>query len=255
MLRTCYVECTYHPGVVVLFIVWVAKWEFIILIHVLLSGVVIWAFHIASIEDMVQTSHTLSSSDSRSSFLKVLVGSTAVCSGWSTLALNIADLSRFSKSPRDLVVGQVAAFPILNIMTPIFGIAIFCAAKKAYPQNISKDSWNLTELFAVWPTGWGFVGTMIYTIATLSTNCTANLLSAANDSAYDVLNVEPIDHPTILKRMPITQTRRYARMHARTHNTFPKYVLVKNTLKQCTVLNLLLLYICRSIESRATINF
>eukprot|EP00040_Diaphanoeca_grandis_P022183 m.118730 g.118730 ORF g.118730 m.118730 type:complete len:540 (-) comp28691_c0_seq2:114-1733(-) len=145
-------------------------------------ALVVWSFSSASLHEIYEMSEELKGNPGNNTLEeRMLTGITASCAGWSTLVLNIADLSRFSRSENDFVVGQVIGFPMLNVLMPLLGIVAFSAAKHAYPLDLSAQDWKLTTLFSLWHPAPAFIGTVIYALAVLNTNCTANLLSAAND--------------------------------------------------------------------------
>eukprot|EP00039_Didymoeca_costata_P009024 m.119666 g.119666 ORF g.119666 m.119666 type:complete len:516 (-) comp14326_c0_seq2:1682-3229(-) len=141
---------------------------------------VVWGLSVAT---PVEISHAADSFINKTAahdegrFLRVVTGTTAVCAGWSTLALNIADLSRYSKSTKSLLYGQIIGFPPGNILCPVMGILVAAAAKHIY----GKSMWDLVSLFKHWSAPVAVISSLVFLLSTLSVNITANLISGAND--------------------------------------------------------------------------
>lgn len=105
-------------------------------------------------------------------------GLTAMVGFWATLSLNIPDFTRFAKSQRDQVVGQAIGLPPTMILFSFIGVAVTSATQIIFGQTI----WDPVTLL-------GKVGGPIVlllsmlglSVATLSTNLAANVVSPAND--------------------------------------------------------------------------
>jgi NCS1 family nucleobase:cation symporter-1 len=97
---------------------------------------------------------------------------------WATLSLNIPDFTRYARSQRDQVVGQVLGLPGTMILFSFIGVAVTSATPIIFGEVI----WDPVKLL-------GKVGGPLVTllamlalsIATLSTNLAANVVSPAND--------------------------------------------------------------------------
>lgn len=103
---------------------------------------------------------------------------TAMVGYWATLSLNIPDFSRYAKSQRDQVVGQLIGLPPTMTLYSFIGITVACASIIIYGEAIwdpvlllSKFENPLVVAFALFA----------LTIATLTTNIAANVVSPAND--------------------------------------------------------------------------
>jgi nucleobase:cation symporter-1, NCS1 family len=105
---------------------------------------------------------------------------TSITGGFSTLAVNISDFSRFSKYP-NAQLWQAPIIPALKVITGLFGIICTGAARVAY----GEDLWNPLDLVAKWQTPGGrfggFVCSVIWILAQVCCNISANSVSFAND--------------------------------------------------------------------------
>lgn len=114
-------------------------------------------------------------------FFSVFVPSlTAMVGFWATLSLNIPDFTRFAKGQRAQFVGQALGLPPAMILFSFIGIAVTSATPEIF--HVDEPIWDPVEvttriggLFAI---GLGMLG---LSIATLSTNIAANVVSPAND--------------------------------------------------------------------------
>jgi nucleobase:cation symporter-1, NCS1 family len=105
-------------------------------------------------------------------------GLTAMIGYWATLSLNIPDFTRYAKSQRDQVWGQAIGLPTTMTLFAFIGAAVTSATIVIY----GKALWDPVDLL-------GRVGGLLVVIvsmialsvATLSTNIAANVVSPAND--------------------------------------------------------------------------
>jgi NCS1 family nucleobase:cation symporter-1 len=105
---------------------------------------------------------------------------TAMVGFWATLSLNIPDFTRYAKSQRDQVVGQALGLPPTMTLYAFIGVAVTSATALIFPDG--KVVWDPVELL-------GRIGgpvTVLFSmlalsIATLTTNLAANVVSPAND--------------------------------------------------------------------------
>ncbi|HLL00922.1 MAG TPA: NCS1 family nucleobase:cation symporter-1 [Myxococcaceae bacterium] len=112
-------------------------------------------------------------------FMAVFIpGLTAMVGFWATLSLNIPDFTRYARSQRDQVVGQALGLPGTMVLFSFIGVAVTSATPLIFGEVI----WDPVKLL-------GKVGGALVTllamlslsIATLSTNLAANVVSPAND--------------------------------------------------------------------------
>jgi NCS1 family nucleobase:cation symporter-1 len=113
------------------------------------------------------------------SFMGVFIpGLTAMVGFWATLSLNIPDFTRYARSQKDQVVGQALGLPGTMVLFSFIGVAVTSATPLIFGEVI----WDPVKLL-------GRVGGSLVTllamlslsIATLSTNLAANVVSPAND--------------------------------------------------------------------------
>ena len=105
---------------------------------------------------------------------------TAVVGYWATLSLNIPDFSRFAKSQKAQMWGQTIGLPATMTLYAFIGIAVTQATIIIYGEAI----WDPVLLFQRFDTASIVIlGMLGLTLATLSTNLAANVVSPANDFA------------------------------------------------------------------------
>jgi NCS1 family nucleobase:cation symporter-1 len=107
-------------------------------------------------------------------------GVTAMVGFWATLSLNIPDFTRYAKSQRDHVVGQSIGLPGTMILFAFIGIAVTSATPLIF--GVAQPIWDPVGVLAR-------IGGIVVTplcmlalsVATLTTNLAANVVSPAND--------------------------------------------------------------------------
>lgn len=105
-------------------------------------------------------------------------GLTAMVGFWATLSLNIPDFTRYARSQRDQVLGQAIGLPATMILFSFIGVAVTSATKVIFDELI----WDPVKLLA--RVGGPFILVLAMlglSVATLSTNLAANVVSPAND--------------------------------------------------------------------------
>jgi NCS1 family nucleobase:cation symporter-1 len=103
---------------------------------------------------------------------------TAMVAFWATVALNIPDFSRYARSQRDQVLGQVVALPATMGLYSFIGVAVTSATVLIYGEAIWDPVELLPELKNPTMTAVAALGICL---ATLATNIAANVVSPAND--------------------------------------------------------------------------
>jgi len=103
---------------------------------------------------------------------------------WATLSLNMPDFTRFGKSQRDQVVGQVVALPSTMTIFAAMGVMITSAAVVIYPHMKPEELWDPMKLVGQFQSVI-VVAISMFTVvvATLAVNIAANVVSPANDFA------------------------------------------------------------------------
>lgn len=102
---------------------------------------------------------------------------TAMVGFWATVSLNIPDFTRFVARQRDQILGQLIGLPTTMALYSFIGIAVTCATVVIFGEAI----WDPVVLLGRFesPMLVGFA-LLCLTIATLSTNIAANVVSPAN---------------------------------------------------------------------------
>jgi NCS1 family nucleobase:cation symporter-1 len=111
-------------------------------------------------------------------FLSVFLPSlTAMVGFWATLSLNIPDFTRYAKTQRDQVLGQALGLPLFMTLFAFVGVAVTSATVTIYGEAIPDP----TVLAGKMGGGIGVVISLLaLSVATLSTNIAANVVSPAN---------------------------------------------------------------------------
>ena len=103
---------------------------------------------------------------------------------WATLSLNMPDFTRFGKSQRDQVVGQVVALPSTMTVFAAMGVMITSAAVVIYPHMKPDELWDPMKLVGQFQSVIVIAISMFtVVVATLAVNIAANVVSPANDFA------------------------------------------------------------------------
>lgn len=106
---------------------------------------------------------------------------TANVSFWATLSLNIPDFSRYARSQRDQVWGQIVGLPTTMGLFAFIGVAVTSATITIYGEPI----WDPIHVLARFTNPAVIVFTMLALgLATLATNIAANVVGPANDFAH-----------------------------------------------------------------------
>ncbi len=103
---------------------------------------------------------------------------TAMVGYWATLSLNIPDFTRFAKDQKSQAWGQALGLPTTMTLFCFIGIVVTSATVILYKQAI----WNPVELVSkLGSLPVIIISLVALTVATLSTNIAANVVSPAND--------------------------------------------------------------------------
>jgi nucleobase:cation symporter-1, NCS1 family len=117
-----------------------------------------------------------------------IIALTGNVSYWATLALNIPDFSRYARSQRDQMLGQVLGLPTTMALYSFIGVAVTSAAYVIYKDlaEATKASlWDPIKLLELFKNPVVLVVAMAsLALATLATNIAANVVSPANDFAH-----------------------------------------------------------------------
>lgn len=109
---------------------------------------------------------------------------TAMVGYWATLSLNIPDFTRFARSQKDQVLGQLYGLPTTMALYSFIGIAVTCASLIAFDDILVQEDapWDPVRLLGRFESPPLVITSMIaLLVATLTTNIAANVVSPAND--------------------------------------------------------------------------
>lgn len=105
---------------------------------------------------------------------------TAMVGYWATLSLNIPDFTRFARSQKDQVQGQAMGLPTTMTLFAFIGVAVTSATPLIF--GVEQPIWDpvvlISRIGGLVAVAFGMVA---LSVATLSTNIAANVVSPAND--------------------------------------------------------------------------
>ena len=117
-------------------------------------------------------------------WLVFATGVTGLLGTWCTFAVNIPDLSRFVRSERDQVLGQLIGLPITAIVFTLMSVIVTSATVIVF----GKPIWDpVALLLAIGHPAILIFGGITVVVATLSVNVAANIMPAC----YDLVNLFP----------------------------------------------------------------
>ncbi len=105
-------------------------------------------------------------------------GLTAMVGFWATLSLNIPDFSRYVKSQKDQIIGQVVGLPLTMLLFAALGVVLTAASPALVGESISDP---ITLIGKINSPFWVAISMVLIIIATISTNTAANIVSPTND--------------------------------------------------------------------------
>ena len=107
-----------------------------------------------------------------------LSGLTAMVGFWATLALNIPDFTRYSKSQSDHTIGQILGLPVTMFLFSALGVVMTSASVSIFGETISDP---VTMIGKIDSTFWVIIAMIIIVLATISTNTAANMVASTNN--------------------------------------------------------------------------
>ncbi len=112
---------------------------------------------------------------------------------WATMSLSIADITRYSSTQKEQVLGQFIGLPGTMMLYSFVGIFVSCAAVIIFDDILIGNNapWDPVSLLAKFQNPIVVIVSQIFMIiATLSTNIAANVIAPAN--AFSNLNPKKI---------------------------------------------------------------
>lgn len=140
------------------------------------TGLIVWAWPQASITELVATPANRPADASLVGYF--MAGLTAMVGFWATLSLNIPDFSRFAKSQRSQITGQVIGLPVTMFLFAGLGVLMTAASQQLVGETVS-DPINL--IGKIDNDFWVGGAMILIILATISTNTAANIVSPTND--------------------------------------------------------------------------
>jgi NCS1 family nucleobase:cation symporter-1 len=139
-------------------------------------GLLMWAWPQASVADLLARP---GNRPPDSSFAKVFIaGLTAMVGFWATLSLNIPDFSRFAKSQKSQIWGQIIGLPVTMVLFAGLGVVMTAASAQIVGETVSDP---ITLIGKIDQPFWVVTSMIIIILATISTNTAANIVSPTND--------------------------------------------------------------------------
>jgi NCS1 family nucleobase:cation symporter-1 len=110
---------------------------------------------------------------------------------WATLSTNIPDFTRYAKSQRSQVMGQLLGLPTTMTLFAFIGVAVTSATLKIYGEPIGDPVKLMAKFDSVTVV---LFATIVIFVAQLTTNMAANVVSPSND--FSNLNPKRISFVT-----------------------------------------------------------
>jgi len=144
----------------------------------LVMGVALLVWAIMKVESPGALFAQQSRFETRGEFWKVFFPQlTAMVGFWATLSLNIPDFTRYCRSQRDQALGQLLGLPTTMTLFCFVGVVVTAATVLIYGEAI----WDpVTLVVRLGTTPVVVIALVVLTVATLSTNLAANVVSPAN---------------------------------------------------------------------------
>jgi NCS1 family nucleobase:cation symporter-1 len=161
---------------------WVENWAAPFVL-VMTAALLVWA--VSKAHGLGYLLHGPAKFHTWAEFMPVFIPSlTGMIGYWATLSLNMPDFTRFGRSQKEQVAGQVLALPTTMTLFAAMGVVITSAAVVIYPHMNAADLWDPLKLVGQFQQVW-VVALSMFTavVATLAVNIAANVVSPANDFA------------------------------------------------------------------------
>jgi len=139
-------------------------------------GLLVWALPNVSLGELLAIPPKRPEGASVTSYF--MAGLTAMVGFWATLSLNIPDFSRYAKSQKDQILGQIFGLPLTMFLFAALGVVMTAASVKLVGVTVSDP---VSLIGHIQSPGWVALAMALIIIATLSTNTAANIVSPTND--------------------------------------------------------------------------
>ncbi|MGB5257117.1 MAG: NCS1 family nucleobase:cation symporter-1 [Woeseiaceae bacterium] len=138
-------------------------------------GLIVWALPKITLSEVLATPATRP--QGAPLFGYFMAGLTAMVGFWATLSLNIPDFSRYARTQRSQVLGQIIGLPLTMFLFAGLGVVLTAASVELTGDTIS-DPINL--IGRIDNDFWVVVAMLMIVLATISTNTAANIVSPTN---------------------------------------------------------------------------
>ena len=139
-------------------------------------GLMVWAGGKVSFSDMLAVP---ANRPADAGFMGYFFGGlTAMVGFWATLSLNIPDFSRYAKSQKDQVTGQIIGLPLTMFFFAALGVVMTAASPALVGETVSDPISLIGKIDSPF---WVVIAMLLIIIATISTNTAANVVSPTND--------------------------------------------------------------------------
>jgi len=138
-------------------------------------GLIVWALPKVSLHDVLSVPAKRPADASFAGYFMAAL--TAMVGFWATLSLNIPDFSRYARSQRSQVVGQIIGLPLTMLLFAGLGVVLTAASAQLVGETVS-DPVNL--IGRIDSPFWVVLAMLMIILATISTNTAANIVSPTN---------------------------------------------------------------------------
>lgn len=145
------------------------------LLLIVAIGLIVWALPKVTLSEVLAVP---ANRPEGSSFIKYFMSAlTAMVGFWATLSLNIPDFSRYARSQRSQVIGQIIGLPLTMFLFSGLGVVLTAASLELVGETVS-DPINL--IGHIDSPVWVVLSMLMIILATISTNTAANIVSPTN---------------------------------------------------------------------------
>ena len=145
------------------------------LLLVVALGLLFWALPKISVDEVLAV--PANRPEGAPVFGYFMAGLTAMVGFWATLSLNIPDFSRYAKSQKAQIAGQIIGLPLTMFLFAGLGVVLTAASMELVGETIS-DPINL--IGKIDSPLWVTLSMAMIILATISTNTAANIVSPTN---------------------------------------------------------------------------
>jgi NCS1 family nucleobase:cation symporter-1 len=145
------------------------------LLLIVAIGLVFWALPKISLSEVLATPASRPAGEPLFGYF--MAGLTAMVGFWATLSLNIPDFSRYARTQRSQVLGQIIGLPLTMLLFAGLGVILTAASVELTGETIS-DPINL--IGRIDNDFWVVIAMLMIILATISTNTAANIVSPTN---------------------------------------------------------------------------